>query len=115
MLDKMRLRAQGKLPPDYKTTGTDQRVCRFLRVDYAELEKVVLAGASDAAALAWCFDHGRKPEAEEIVMFNAFLSKRGWRDNHSAELEQMKRERGFAHRTDIQTFFDFHKADESED
>ena len=29
--------------------------------------------------------------------------------------EQMKRARGFAHRTDIQTFFDFHWADEAED
>lgn len=48
-------------------------------------------------------------------MFNSFLSKRGWRDNQSAELENMKRARGFAHRTDIQTFFDFHKADENED
>ena len=48
-------------------------------------------------------------------MFNAFLTKRAWRDNQIAELEQMKRDRGFAHRSDIQTFFDFHLADESED
>ncbi len=48
-------------------------------------------------------------------MFNAFLSKRGWRDNHTEDLEQMKRERGFADRADIQTFFDFHKADEAAD
>lgn len=115
MLDKMRFRAAGKLPADYKTTGTDQRVCRFLRVDYSKLEEVVLAGASDQQALEWCFAHGRSPEEEEIFMFNAFLSKRGWRDNQSAELENMKRARGFAHRSDIQTFFDFHKADENED
>ena len=31
------------------------------------------------------------------------------------ELEQMKFRRGFAHRADIQTFFDFHKADEEAD
>jgi gluconokinase len=115
MLDKMRLRAQGKLPPDYKTTGTDQRVCRFLRVDYAQLQETVLAGASDQEALEWCFKHGRKPDEEEKVIFNAFLCKRGWRDNQTADLEQMKRARGFEHRTDIQTFFDFHKADENED
>jgi gluconokinase len=114
MLDKMRLRAQGKLPPDYKTTGTDQRVCRFLRVSYDELQKAVLAGADDQAALAWCFQHGRKPDDEEIFMFNAFLIKRGWRDNQTAELEEMKRNRGFGNRADIQTFFDFHKADENE-
>ncbi len=115
MLDKMRLRAQGKLPPDYKTTGTDMRVCRFLRVDYDQLEKVVLGGATDQEALEWCFRHGREPDAEEVFMFNAFLSKRGWRDKQSGELEEMKRTRGFANRDDIQTFFDFHKADENED
>jgi hypothetical protein len=71
--------------------------------------------ASDQQALEWCFAHGRRPDEEEIFIFNAFLSKRGWRDNQSAELEDMKRVRGFAHRTDIQTFFDFHKADENED
>ena len=43
----MRLRTQGKLPPDYKTTGTDQRVCRFLRVEYAALLERVLAGTTD--------------------------------------------------------------------
>ena len=115
MLDKMRLRAQGKLPADYKTTGTDLRVCRFLRVEYDDLLQFVLAGATDEEALKWCFKQGRKPEDEELFMFNAFLSKRGWRDNQTEELEQMKRARGFADRTDIQTFFDFHKADENED
>ena len=48
-------------------------------------------------------------------MFNAFLAKRGWRDSFTEPLEQMKRERGFENRSDIQTFFDFHKADEAED
>ncbi len=115
MLDKMRLRAQGKLPPDYKTTGTDQRVCRFLRVKYAALLERVLAGTTDQEALEWCFTHGRRPNEEEIFTFNGFLTKRGWRDKQTEELEQMKRERDFAGRADIQTFFDFHKADENED
>ena len=115
MLDKMRLRAQGKLPPDYKTTGTDQRVCRFLHVEYPAVVERVLAGATDAEALDWCFTHGRRPNEEEILTFNGFLTKRGWRDNQAEELEHMKRERGFAARADIQTFFDFHKADENED
>ncbi len=95
MLGKMRLRAQGRLPPDYKTTGTDQRVCRFLRVEYAALLERVLAGVTDQEALEWCFTHGRRPNEEEIFTFNGFLTKRGWRDNQTEELEQMKRERGF--------------------
>jgi hypothetical protein len=113
MLDKIRLHAQGKLPPDYKHgTGTDGRVCRFLHVQYPSVVERVLAGATDDEVLEWCFAHGRRPNDEEIFIFNAFLSKRGWRDNQTEELEQMKRAGGFADRADIQTFFDFHKADE---
>ena len=116
MLDKIRLHAQGKLPPDYKRgTGTDGRVCRLLHVEYSAVVERVLAGATDAEVLAWCFAQGRKPSEDEIFTFNGFLMKRGWRDNQTEELEQMKSARGFAHRTDIQTFFDFHKADEQGD
>ena len=115
MLDKIRLHVAGRLPSDYKRgTGTDARVCRFLRIAYPKLVERVLIGGSDEELLAWCFAQGRQPDDEELFMFNAFLSKRGWRDNQTAELEQMKRERGFADRADIQTFFDFHKADEAE-
>jgi gluconokinase len=116
MLDKIRLHAQGKLPADYKHgTGTDTRVCRFLHVDYPAVVEQVLSGATDEQVLEWCFANGRRPNEEEIFIFNAFLVKRGWRDNQTAELEEMKRKRGFAGRADIQTFFDFHWADEHED
>lgn len=116
MLDKIRVHAQGKLPSDYKRgTGTDGRVCRFLHVEYSAVVERVLTGVSDEEVLDWCFSQGRRPNEEEIFTFNGFLSKRGWRDNQTEELEQMKRDRGFAGRADIKTFFDFHKADESED
>jgi hypothetical protein len=116
MLDKIRLHAQGRLPADYnRGTGFDGRVCRFLHVEYPSLVERVLAGGSDEEILAWCFTHGRRPNDEEIFIFNAFLTKRGWHDDASAELETMKRNRGFADRADIQTFFDFHKADEEVD
>ena len=116
MLDKIRLHAQGKLPADYKRgTGTDGRVCRFLHIEYPAIVERTLAGVADEEVLEWCFKHGRKPNEEEIFIFNAFLSKRGWRDNQTEELEQMKRDRGFSNRSDILTFFDFHKADEQED
>jgi gluconokinase len=116
MLDKIRLHAQGKLPPDSKHgTGTDTRVCRFLQVEYPEIAKRALAGGTDEEILEWCFAHGRRPGEEEILMFNAYLMKRGWRDSFNEDLERMKRERGFQNRTDIQTFFDFHKADEEAD
>src|SRR5438270_11812943 len=75
ILDKIRLHAQGKLPPDYKRgAGTDLRVCRFLGVAYPDLVERVLAGFGDDEILAWCCAHGRRPSEEEIFMFNAFVS-----------------------------------------
>lgn len=116
MLDKIRLHSEGKLPSDYKRgTGTDTRVCRFLQVDHEAIGKRTLEGGTDEEILEWCFEKGRRPSEEDILMFNAFLSKRGWRDIFTESLEQMKRERGFQNRADIQTFFDFHKADEATD
>ena len=110
------MNAQGRLPADYnRGPGFDSRVCGFLHVDYAALTERVLAGGSDEEILAWCFTHGRKPEENDILIFNAFMAKRGWRDEGSTSLEAMKQKRGFANRADIQTFFDFHKADEESD
>lgn len=116
MLDKIRLHAAGRLPSDYnRGTGMDARVCRFLHVAYGDVVEQVRAGDTDEQILEWCYRHGRRPTEEELLIFNAFLSKRGWRDETTADLETMKRDRGFAGRDDIQTFFDFHKADEESD
>ena len=116
MLDKIRLNAQGKLPPDYNLgPGMDGRTARFLGVEYAKIAERTLQGGTDEEILEWCFQHGQRPNDEQILVWNSFMSKRGWRDEASEGLEEEKRERGFAHRDDIQTFFDFHKADEAED
>lgn len=115
MLDKIRLHAAGKLPADYKRgVGTDSRVCEFLQVEYPALVERTRAGGTDGEILEWCFAEGHRPGKEEILAFNAFLMKRGWRDEWSEQLEQMKRASGFSDRVDIQTFFDFHKADEAD-
>ena len=120
MLDKIRLNAAGKLPEGYNLgtrvwTWFDARCTRFLAVNYDELAKRVLDGGSDEEILNWCFEHGRRPGEEEIDIWNEFMLKRGWRDSSSAALEEAKRKRGFAHRDDIQTAFEFHKADESDE
>ena len=113
MLDKIRLHAAGKLPPDYNLgIGSDNRVCQFLKVDYTAVTKRTLEGGSDAAIMEWCFEEGRRPSDDEIYIFNAFLSKQGWRDDTTKELQEAKRKRGFGDRDDIQTWFDFHRADE---
>src|SRR4051812_5589897 len=101
MLDKLRLKAKGTLPADYNT-GTkswydfDSRCTRFLKVRYPALKKRALEGGTDLAILRWCFKNGRKPNAEEIEIWNTFMKKRGWRDGSSEGLEQEKRQSGFA-------------------
>ena len=116
MLDKIRLHAQGKLPADYNLgKGFDGRCIRLLKVEYAALVERTLAEGTDEEVLEWCFQKGHRPGEEEILIWNAFMTKRGWRDDVSEWLIEEKKKRGFAHRDDIQTAFDFHKADEAED
>src|SRR4030095_16147191 len=93
MLDKIRLKARGELPPNY-FTGVDAdptmfyaRCTRFLAVNYDELVQRTLQGGSDEEILEWCFQRGRRPNEEEIATWNAFLSKRGWRDDASPDLQ----------------------------
>src|SRR5215469_16672592 len=116
MLDKIRLHSQGKLPSDYNLgCGFDGRCVRLLHVEYDVVIKRTLQGGTDDEILEWCFKSGRRPGEEEIFIWNTFLTKRGWRDEVSEELQKEKEKRGFAPRDDIQTYFDFHKADEAED
>ncbi|MBA4137644.1 MAG: DUF5069 domain-containing protein [Opitutus sp.] len=115
LLDKIRRHARGELRADFHANlglGMDARMCRFLHVDYESLKAVVLAGATDAEALAWCQEHGRPLNDEDAVVWNGFISKRGWRDEATPILEQHKAEAGMADRTDLVTFFDFFDADE---
>lgn len=116
MLDKIRLHAQGKLPSDYnRGNGFDGRCLRFLQMNYEALVQRTLLGGTDEEILEWCFQRGRRPSEEDIFVWNAFMTKRGWRDDASEWLQEQKVKRGFAQRDDIQTAFDFHKADEAED
>jgi Domain of unknown function (DUF5069) len=117
MLDKIRLNAAGKLPPGYfvgveDPTFFDSRCTRFLGVDYDELAKRTLEGGSDEEILEWCFTKGRRPSDEEIGIWNAFLAKRGWRDEASDDLVEAKKRERWADRDDIQTWIDLHDAEE---
>ena len=93
-------------------TFFDSRCTRFLGVDYDELKKRTLEGGSDEEILDWCFERGRKPGEEEIEIWNAFLAKRGWRDEGSADLVEAKKRVGLGDRDDIQTWIDLHDAEE---
>ena len=118
MLDKIRLNAAGQLPPGYNLGTTDRtwfdaRCTRFLGVEYAAVVERALGGGTDEEILEWCFQQGRRPSPEEIEIWNGFMATYGWRDGSREELAEVKRKRGFGARVDIQTWFDFHRADET--
>jgi len=88
MCSKIRLLAEEKLAEEYHELlggGFDGRTCRYLSVSYEEVKAQVYAGKSDEEVLAWCFANGRTLNAEQILFFNSFMSKRGWRDDETDE------------------------------
>ncbi len=118
ILDKIRLHAAGRLPEGYHlgimegNRTFDDRLCRFLKVDFGALTKRTLEGGTDEEILEWCFENGQRPDAEQIEVWNAFLTKRGWRDSGSAGLVKNKAEAGLAHRDDLLTYFDLMDVEE---
>ena len=118
ILDKIRLDAAGKLPAGYHVGVVpgnrtfDDRVCKFLGVDFAALGARTLQGGTDEEILDWSFANGRRPDAEQIEIWNGFMSKRGWRDSAQSGFDTSKAEAGFADRDDIQCFFDLMDAEE---
>jgi Domain of unknown function (DUF5069) len=115
MLDKIRLKAAGRLRSEYHKNlgvGFDGRCVRFLRINYSALCKRVSQGGTDEEVLEWCFEQGRRPTEEQILVWNSFMVKRGWRDEATQELEAYKTASGLSHRNDLATFFDYYEADE---
>jgi hypothetical protein len=118
MLDKIRLYHAGRLPEGWqaargpKAKGSfDGRCCSFLRIDYAALEAQTLKGGTDEALLAWAYQNGRRPTEEEIEVWNAFMTKRGWRDAVTRRLTERLAEIGLPPGT-VQTMFEFIDLDE---
>lgn len=115
MLDKIRVHAKGELPEEYQpnlSKGFDAKCCAFLHIDYTAVAKRVKAGASDADILEWALTIGRRPNEDEITMWNEFMRKFGWRDQASEILTRRKQEGGMADRAEIETMFQFIDADE---
>ncbi len=118
ILDKIRLHAQGRLPAGYNVgiiagkRTFDDRVCRLLGVDFDALAARVLQGGTDEEILEWCFQNGRRPDAEQVEIWNGFMSKRGWRDAASGGLTQQRQDAGLGHREDLATFFDLMDVEE---
>lgn len=119
MLDKIRLAASGTLPEGWQAmrgqqrkNTFDDRCCRFLKIDYLRLEAETLKGdKSDEALLEWVFQQGRQPTEEEIEIWNAFMTKRGWRDAATQRLNERLAEIGLPPGT-VETMFEFIDLDE---
>ena len=88
MCSKIRLHGEGKLPADYFDMlgqGFDGRTCRYLGVSYEAVREQVLSGMTNEELLDWCHEHGRRLNAEELLIYNSFMSKLGWRDDETDE------------------------------
>ena len=118
MLDKIRLHAEGKLPEEWATMvgdshagSFDSKCCHFLGVDYADLTAETLKGGGDEEILAWAFGKGRKPDSEDIEVWNGFMMKRGWRDSASHRVKERLKEIGLEPGM-VETMFEFIDLDE---
>jgi hypothetical protein len=115
MIDKIRLLAEGTLHPELHANigkGFDERITTFLGLDHGVVAARVREGGDDSSVLEWCFEKGKRPTEEQIEIWNAFMEKRGWRDELAETLERRKKESGFTGRDDIQTMFEYIDADE---
>ncbi len=115
LVSKIRLHAAGRLPADLQENlgkGFDARCVHFLHVDYPALVTRVNQGGDDETLLEWCFAQGRRPDEEDIEVWNHFMQKRGLKDSGATVLERRKREGGLEGRADIETMFQYLDADE---
>jgi uncharacterized protein DUF5069 len=118
MIDKIRLNAQRLLPPEYVPMlggGFDGKTCHFLLIKYEDFVPRVLQGGSDEELLQWAFQKGRRPDHEEIEIWNEWMRKYGWNDQGTKRLRERLSESGFEDRHDIQTVFDYIDLDEGRD
>jgi gluconokinase len=122
MLDKIRLNAAGRLPPEYQANLGDAtnfnlfdaRCCRFLGLKYADIVVRTLQGGTDEGVLSWCETTGTPRTDEECAVWSSFMMKIGWRDQSSGRLQERIAQYGLAGK-DISTFFDMIDWDEGRD
>jgi gluconokinase len=118
MPDKIRLNAERKLPEEWSAMvgqehagSFDSRCCHFLGVDYDSIVAETIKGGSDEELLAWAFGKGRKPDSEDIEIWNGFMAKRGWKDAASQRVKELLKEIGLEPDT-VRTMFCFIDLDE---
>ena len=73
----------------------------------------VLAGGVDEEVLEGCYATGRRLNEEEILIYNSFMSKRGWRDDETDEfIPAMIKQYGVRDDGSVLTDFDLIEMDE---
>ena len=115
-VDKIRLRAAGKLPADYEenfTKGFDGSWLRAAGVSAEQMIQVVKSSVSDGEVCDWVRRNVKKSAAEKAT-FNNFVLNRGTEPDAElqARLKMRKEQAGLGERHDIKTFVDFIDADE---
>lgn len=88
MCSKVRLKGEERLPEDYFDMlgdGFDGRTCHYLQVTHEDVSAQVLSEKSNEDVFTWCLETGRNLTDEEILIYNSFMSKRGWRDDETRE------------------------------
>ncbi|MBA4137708.1 MAG: DUF5069 domain-containing protein [Opitutus sp.] len=110
MLDKIRLKLAGNLPPDFErnyglSVGLDGQLCGFLNLKFADVEARVQAGGTDAEVAEWMFTQGMRPNRTQTMIWNEHSRKLGLNDRISSYLQQLKLEAGMGHVT-ANTSFD---------
>lgn len=87
----------------------------YLEVAYEDIKEQVLTGLTDEEVLTWCYQNGRTLTDEQKLIYNSFMSKRGWRDDETAAfIPEMIEEYGIPElsRKDVLTDFDLIEIDE---
>ncbi len=116
MCSKIRLHDAGRLPDsyfDFLGDGFDGRTCRYLSVSYQDVKTEVLSGKSDEQALDWCLANGRRLTEEQVLIYNSFMSKRGWRDDETdGYIPQCVKDYGLKNDGTMLTDFDLIEMDE---
>jgi len=118
MLEKIRLKHSGTLRTDLHEncgSGFDAMACRTLGLDYQDLCHQVVSGKTDEQIWQWTRETRHALEEMDIMMWNLFIAKVGWKDAFTELLESRKAESGLADRKDIETMFHYLDADEGRD
>ena len=63
-----------------------------------DLRERVKQDGTDEEILEWCFEKGRRLNQGDLVVWSAFVSKLGWRDFATPNLEEAKRKHGLTNR-----------------